>query len=78
MRILPRGCRITSETLPEACGEPPDQGILQRGLCWPAATGPRPPEGGPPGQATHKIERRSVADVDGKVLHLVRVACDQN
>jgi hypothetical protein len=31
-----------------------------------------------PGQATHKIALRSVADVDDEVLHLVKVAYDQN
>ena len=31
-----------------------------------------------PGQATHKIALRSVADVDDEVLHLLRVAYDQN
>src|SRR5437764_2484461 len=31
-----------------------------------------------PGQATHKVALRSVADVDDEVLHLVRVAYDQN
>jgi hypothetical protein len=31
-----------------------------------------------PGQATHKIALRSVADVDDEVLHLVRLAYDQN
>ena len=31
-----------------------------------------------PGQATHKIALRTVADVDDEVLHLLRVAYDQN
>jgi hypothetical protein len=31
-----------------------------------------------PGQATHKIALRSVADVDDEVLHLLHVAYDQN
>ena len=31
-----------------------------------------------PGQATHKIALRSVADVDDEVRHLLRVAYDQN
>ena len=31
-----------------------------------------------PGQATHKVAVRSVADVDDELLHLVRVAYDQN
>lgn len=31
-----------------------------------------------PGQATHKIALRSVADVDDELLHLVRAAYDQN
>jgi hypothetical protein len=31
-----------------------------------------------PGQATHKVALRSVADVDDELLHLVRVAYDQN
>ena len=31
-----------------------------------------------PGQATHKIALRSVADVDDEVLHLLRVAYEQN
>jgi hypothetical protein len=31
-----------------------------------------------PGQATHKIALRSVADVDAEALHLVRLAYDQN
>jgi len=31
-----------------------------------------------PGQATHKIALRSVTDVDDEVLHLVRLAYDQN
>ena len=31
-----------------------------------------------PGQATHKIALRNVADVDGEVLHLLHVAYDQN
>ena len=31
-----------------------------------------------PGQATHKIALHTVADVDAEVLHLLRVAYDQN
>jgi Domain of unknown function (DUF5655) len=31
-----------------------------------------------PGQATHKVALRSVADVDDELLHLLRVAYDQN
>jgi hypothetical protein len=31
-----------------------------------------------PGQATHKVALRSVTDVDDELLHLVRVAYDQN
>jgi hypothetical protein len=31
-----------------------------------------------PGQATHKIALRSVADVDDEVRHLLSVAYDQN
>jgi len=31
-----------------------------------------------PGQATHKIALRSVGDVDGQVLHLLRLAYEQN
>ena len=31
-----------------------------------------------PGQATHKIALRTVADVDAEALHLVRLAYDQN
>ena len=31
-----------------------------------------------PGQATHKIALRSVADVDDEVLHLLRVAYEQS
>ena len=31
-----------------------------------------------PGQATHKVALRSVADVDDELLHLVRAAYDQN
>jgi hypothetical protein len=44
--------------------DPPPDGRLQR------STGP--------GQATHKIGLRSVADVDDQVLHLLRLAYDQN
>ena len=32
----------------------------------------------PQGEATHKVAVRSVADVDDELLHLVRVAYDQN
>jgi hypothetical protein len=42
----------------------------------PAAARLRPATG--PGQATHKIALRSVAGVDDEVLHLLRVAYDQN
>jgi hypothetical protein len=42
----------------------------------PASGRLRPSAG--PGQATHKIELRSVAEVDDEVLHLVRLAYDQN
>ena len=42
----------------------------------PASARLRPSNG--PGQATHKIALRSVADVDAEVLHLVRLAYDQN
>ncbi len=44
--------------------EPPPDSRLQR------ASGP--------GQATHKIALRSVAEVDGQVLHLLRLAYEQN
>jgi hypothetical protein len=44
--------------------DPPPAGRLQ------PATGP--------GQATHRIELRSLADVDDQVLHLLRLAYDQN
>jgi Domain of unknown function (DUF5655)/Domain of unknown function (DUF4287) len=43
----------------------------------PPATGRLQPATGP-GQATHKIALRGVADVDDEVLHLLRVAYDQN
>ena len=43
----------------------------------PPASGRLHPSNGP-GQATHKIALRSVADVDDEVLSLVRVAYDQN
>ena len=43
----------------------------------PPAAGSLQPSNGP-GQATHKIPLRSVADVDDEVLHLVRLAYDQN
>jgi Domain of unknown function (DUF5655)/Domain of unknown function (DUF4287) len=43
----------------------------------PPATG-RLQQANGPGQATHKIALRSVADVDDEVLHLLRVAYDQN
>ena len=43
----------------------------------PPASGRLQPSNGP-GQATHKIALRSVADVDDEVLHLVRLAYDQN
>jgi Domain of unknown function (DUF5655)/Domain of unknown function (DUF4287) len=42
----------------------------------PAAARLQPASG--PGQATHKIALRTVADVDDEVLHLLRVAYDQN
>ena len=42
----------------------------------PAAARLQPATG--PGQATHKIALRSVADVDDEVLHLLRVAYEQN
>jgi hypothetical protein len=41
------------------------------------ASGRLQPSSGP-GQATHKIALRSVAEVDDEVLHLVRLAYDQN
>lgn len=44
--------------------DPPSAGRLE------AANGP--------GQATHKIALRSVADVDDEVLHLLRLAYEQN
>jgi hypothetical protein len=31
-----------------------------------------------PGQATHKISLRSVQDLDDEVLHLLRIAYEQN
>jgi hypothetical protein len=43
----------------------------------PPATGRLQPSSGP-GQATHKIALRSVADVDDEILHLVRLAYGQN
>jgi len=43
----------------------------------PPAYGRLQPSSGP-GQATHKIALSSVADVDDEVLHLVRLAYDQN
>jgi hypothetical protein len=43
----------------------------------PPASGRLQPSAGP-GQATHKIALRSVAEVDDEVLHLVRLAYDQN
>ncbi len=43
----------------------------------PPAAGRLVPASGP-GQATHKIALRSVADVDDEVLHLLRAAYDQN
>jgi hypothetical protein len=43
----------------------------------PPASGRLRPSAGP-GQATPKIELRSVAEVDDEVLHLVRLAYDQN
>ena len=43
----------------------------------PPAAGRLEPASGP-GQATHKIALRSVADVDDEVRHLLRVAYDQN
>ena len=43
----------------------------------PPASGRLQPSSGP-GQGTHKIALRSVADVDDEVLHLVRLAYDQN
>jgi uncharacterized protein DUF5655/uncharacterized protein DUF4287 len=42
----------------------------------PPASGRLQPSNGP-GQATHKIALRAVADVDDEVLHLVRVAYEQ-
>jgi predicted transport protein len=42
----------------------------------PAAARLQPATG--PGQATHKIALRSAADVDDEVLHLLRVAYEQN
>jgi hypothetical protein len=42
----------------------------------PAAARLQPATG--PGQATHKIALRTVADVDDEVLHLLRAAYDQN
>jgi hypothetical protein len=42
----------------------------------PAAACLRPATG--PGQATHKVALRSVADVDDEVRHLLRVAYEQN
>jgi len=42
----------------------------------PAAARLQPATG--PGQATHKIVLRSVAEVDDEVLHLLRLAYDQN
>ena len=44
--------------------DPPSDGRLQ------SSTGP--------GQATHKIALRSVDDVDDRVLHLLRLAYEQN
>ena len=43
----------------------------------PPASGRLEPETGP-GQATHKVALRSVADVDDEVLHLLRLAYHQN
>ncbi len=43
----------------------------------PPASGRLQPSNGP-GQATHKIALRAVADVDDELLHLVRVAYEQN
>jgi hypothetical protein len=43
----------------------------------PPAAGRLQPASGP-GQATHKIALHTVADVDAEVLHLLRVAYDQN
>jgi hypothetical protein len=43
----------------------------------PPASGRLQPSNGP-GQATHKIALRSVAEVDDEVLHLVRLAYDQS
>ena len=38
----------------------------------------RPASSPPPARATHKIALRGVADVDGEVLHLLRVAYEQS
>jgi predicted transport protein len=43
----------------------------------PPVSGRLQPSNGP-GQGTHKIALRNVADVDDEVLHLVRLAYDQN
>ena len=43
----------------------------------PPASGRLQPSNGPD-QATHKIALRSVADVDDEVVHLARLAYDQN
>jgi hypothetical protein len=42
----------------------------------PAADRLRPAKG--PGQATHKLSLRTVADIDDEVLHLLRAAYEQN
>ena len=51
-----------------------DLGLRSTG---PPASGRLHPSDGP-GQATHKIALRAVADVDDEVLHLARLAYDQN
>ena len=34
--------------------------------------------GGGPGQATHKVSLRDVGEVDAEIMHLLRVAYEQN
>ncbi len=46
-------------------------------FCDAPATGRLAPASAP-GQATHKISLRSVQDIDDEVLHLLRVAYEQN
>ena len=44
--------------------------------CAPAGRALQP--GGGPGQATHKVSLRDVREVDAEVVHLLRVAYEQN